>query len=107
MTNQTAAELVDFKLLDEASRKLLGYYVHRKFNIHLSSILAALNRQYQDGMSEGLTRPTPSATARPTPRVCWRPFAPPRPRPTGSALRSMPAMGWTTRPPSPSPPSRS
>jgi hypothetical protein len=58
MTNQTAAELVDFKLLDEASRKLLGYYVHRKFNIHLSSILAALNQQYQNGMSEGLTRPT-------------------------------------------------
>ena len=59
MTNQTAAELVDFELLDEASRKLLGYYVHRKFNIYLSSIVAALNQQYQDGMSEGLTRPTP------------------------------------------------
>jgi hypothetical protein len=63
MTDQTAAEPVDFRLLDEASRKLLGYYVHRKFRNYLSSIVAALNQQYRDGMNEGLTQPTPLGCA--------------------------------------------
>ncbi|MBN8443225.1 MAG: hypothetical protein J0M28_16225 [Thauera sp.] len=63
MTSQTAAEPVDFRLLDEASRKLLGYYVHRKFHNYLSSIVAALNQQYRDGMNEGLTQPTPLGRA--------------------------------------------
>lgn len=59
MTEQTSAELVDFELLDEASKNLLGYYVHRKFHIYLGSVTAALTRQYQDGLHVGLTRPTP------------------------------------------------
>ena len=59
MTEQTAAEPVDFTLLDETAKKLLGYYVYRKFRTYLGSITAALHQQYQDGLSEGLTRPTP------------------------------------------------
>ena len=58
MTKQSPAEPVDFALLDEAAKKLLGYYVYRKFRAYLASITAALHRQYQDGLSEGLTRPT-------------------------------------------------
>ena len=63
MTDQAAAEPVDFKLLDEASRTLLGYYVHRKFHNYLSSIVAALNEQYRSGLRESLTRPTPLGRA--------------------------------------------
>ena len=63
MTEQTAAEPVDFTLLDETAKKLLGYYVYRKFRTYLGSITAALHQQYQDGLSEGLTRPTPRGRA--------------------------------------------
>ena len=63
MTTPPPAAPVDFRLLDEASRKLLGYYVHRKFHNYLSSIVAALNQQYRDGMNEGLTQPTPLGRA--------------------------------------------
>jgi hypothetical protein len=49
---------VDFALLDEAAKKLLGYYVYRKFRIHLASISASLQRQYNDGLIESLTQPT-------------------------------------------------
>ena len=52
------AEPVDFALLDEAAKSLLGYYVYRKFRAHLATITAALYQQHQDGLSEGLTRPT-------------------------------------------------
>ena len=37
MTEQTAAEPVDFTLLDETAKKLLGYYVYRKFRTYLGS----------------------------------------------------------------------
>ena len=50
--------VVDFALVDEAAKSLLGYYVYRKFRTHLSSITAALHQQHRDGLTEGLTRPT-------------------------------------------------
>lgn len=58
MTEQTAADLIDFELLDEAAKRLLGYYVYRKFRAYLGSITSSLHGQYQDGLSEGLTLPT-------------------------------------------------
>jgi hypothetical protein len=58
MTEQDADEPIDFVLLDEAAKKLLGYYVYRKFRAYLASITAALHQQCQDGLNEGLTRPT-------------------------------------------------
>ncbi len=58
MTEQDSNEPIDFMLLDEAAKKLLGYYVYRKFRAYLASITATLHQQYQDGLSEGLTRPT-------------------------------------------------
>jgi hypothetical protein len=63
VTERSSAESIDFALLDEASKRLLGYYVHRKFRSYLSSITAGLHRQYQNGLSEGLTRPTPRGRA--------------------------------------------
>jgi hypothetical protein len=58
MTEHAADEPIDFVLLDEAAKKLFGYYVYRKFRLFLSSITTTLNLQYQEGLSEGLTRPT-------------------------------------------------
>lgn len=55
MTSPIPAEPVDFRLLDEASRKLLGYYAHRKFHNFLSSIVAALNQQCRDGAAAGMS----------------------------------------------------
>jgi hypothetical protein len=63
MIDRTSTEPVDVKLLDEAAKKLLGYYVYRKFRTYLGSITAALHQQYQDGLSKGLTRPTPRGRA--------------------------------------------
>jgi hypothetical protein len=58
MNEQEANELIDFVRLDEGAKKLLGYYVYRKFRGYLGSITATLRRQYQEGLNEGLTRPT-------------------------------------------------
>jgi hypothetical protein len=58
LNRPNAASPVDFALLDEAAKKLLGYYVYRKFRRHLASISASLQRQYSDGLIESLTQPT-------------------------------------------------
>ncbi|WP_445369535.1 hypothetical protein ACH5Y9_10260 [Methylomonas sp. BW4-1] len=58
MNKQATDEPIDFLLLDEAAKTLLGYYVYRKFHNYLSSITTALHQQYQDGLSEGLIRST-------------------------------------------------
>ena len=45
MTEQPAPDSVDFVLLEEASKRLFGYYVHRTFHNYLGPITVALHRQ--------------------------------------------------------------
>jgi hypothetical protein len=63
VTAKTPREPVDFVLLDEAAKHLLGYYVYRRFRGYLGSITQALHQQYESGMSTGLTSPTPLGRA--------------------------------------------
>ncbi|NTW82082.1 MAG: hypothetical protein HGB36_01760 [Chlorobiaceae bacterium] len=65
MTEHAADDQIDFVLLDEAAKKLFGYYVYRKFRLYLSSITRVLNLQLQEGLCEGLTRPTARGRAVP------------------------------------------
>ena len=53
----------DLRVLSEASRSLLGYFVERWFNEYFTKVNNSLARQYEEGLLETLTEPTDKGRA--------------------------------------------